>query len=737
VITQISHDGKAIAFVYYLFAFMLLWEWLRPLQEFTDTANTFIFVFFIGISFLLVFFKSRWYVAFPVKISIILFMLHGLYFEGVFFSFLWVRELVQDIVFNINLIPGANWVNMTSSFRSFLFFILLWLLVYLIHYWILFQKRILVFFVLTLLYITVLDTFTPYDATFAIVRTVLIGFFMLGLLYFDRLKKIENLKVKGMASFRWILPLFAFIFMSMFLAFLAPKASPQWPDPVPYITAIGRENEDEAGLKKIGYSQNDEKLGGGFIGDDTEVFTHVSTDRHYWRIETKDVYTGKGWEVSDPEASLEELNSFEELKWTDDRVETKSLESTITINESYRHLHVMYPLGLTSIQTDNNMGFYFNRNTELITPFQEGEGSRAEFITYEVGYELPSYPLNEMRKEQRFTNVPEGFIERYTQLPDSLPSRVRDLAVQITANANNQFDQAKAIENYLGSVEFTYDKEEVAIPKEGQDYVDQFLFETLKGYCDNFSTSMIVLLRSVDIPARWVKGYTEGDFINNVTSTEKEYQVTNNNAHSWVEIYFDGVGWVPFEPTKGFVNPYDLTFDYKNTDVEQDQIEEEDSSTEKEEQEQKQTPEKPEKEEQESTAPTDNKGFSLFNFQLGSVSLYSMLLFILLLGFAIYKTRMKWLPKFIINKYKKRTDDEVFFQAYESLLKQFDRYGIKRKESQTLREYAHYIDGYFNIVHMTALTKNYEKALYRRDNAKEEWQRSVELWENLIKRTSS
>ncbi|PAF11661.1 hypothetical protein CHH61_26105, partial [Shouchella clausii] len=71
------------------------------------------------------------------------------------------------------------------------------------------------------------------------------------------------------------------------------------------------------------------------------------------------------------------LKSFEELKWTDDRVETKSLESTITINESYRHLHVMYPLGLTSIQTDNNMGFYFNRNTELITPFQEDDGSRA------------------------------------------------------------------------------------------------------------------------------------------------------------------------------------------------------------------------------------------------------------------------------------------------------------------------------------------------------------------------
>jgi hypothetical protein len=313
--TQTSHDGRTIAFVYYLFAFILLWEWLRPLQEFTDTANTYIFVFFIGISFFLTFFKAQWYVTFPVKITIILFMLHGLYYEGLFFSFLWMNDFVEDIIFNIRLIPSADWVSLTSSFRSLLFFVLLWLLVYLIHYWILFQKRILFFFVLTLLYITVLDTFTPYDATLAIVRTVLIGFFMLGLLYFDRLKKVENLKLERLASIRWVLPLFAFILLSMFLAILAPKAPPQWPDPVPYITAIGREDES-GGTQKIGYSQNDEKLGGGFVGDDTEVFTHISSDRHYWRIETKDVYTGKGWELSDPESVVDEISYiYVELSW--------------------------------------------------------------------------------------------------------------------------------------------------------------------------------------------------------------------------------------------------------------------------------------------------------------------------------------------------------------------------------------------------------------------------------------
>jgi transglutaminase-like putative cysteine protease len=734
--TQTSHDGKTIAFVYYLFAFLLLWEWLRPLQKFTDTSYTFVFVLFIGISFFLTFMKARWYVTFPVKIVAILLMLHGLYFDGVFFGFLWMKDLIQDITFNIGLIQSADWMSMTSSYRSLLLFILLWLLVYLIHYCILYQKRILFFFVLTLLYITVLDTFTPYDATLAIVRTVLIGFFMIGLLYFDRLKKVENLNMQRLTSFRWILPLFGFIMFSLFLAILAPKASPQWPDPVPFITAIGREGEGEGGMKKIGYSQNDEKLGGGFVADDTKVFTHVSADRHYWRVETKDVYTGKGWEVSDPEADLEEITNIkEELSWTDERVETKSLESSISINEGYRYLHVMYPLGLTEIQTEVDKRLYLNRNTELITPFRDNKGNREEFMAYEVRYELPSYPLNEMKKEQNDADTPDGFIERYTQLPDSLPNRVKELAVQITENESNQYDKAKAIENYLGSVEFSYETEDVPIPSGNQDYVDQFLFETLKGYCDNFSTSMIVLLRSVDIPARWVKGYTEGDFIKNISNDQKEYQVTNNNAHSWVEVYFAGVGWVPFEPTKGFINPYDVTNDYKNTG-EQDQKNEQEENVEKEVEEEK-TPEKQEQEEKETASTSANLGLNIFDIRFGSTLLYGSILFILVAVFTIYKTRMRWLPRVIIKKYKNRADEEVFFQAYESLLKQFERFGIKRKEGQTLRGYAHEIDDYFHSEHMTALTKSYERALYRRDNAKEEWIKSVELWENLIKRTSS
>lgn len=127
------------------------------------------------------------------------------------------------------------------------------------------------------------------------------------------------------------------------------------------------------------------------------------------------------------------------------------------------------------------------------------------------------------------SGMSEEFIRRYTQLPDNLPERVRELALQITSGKKTWFEKAKAIEDYFhSSPEFIYDQQDVAIPGEGDDYVDQFLFETRRGYCDNFSSSMTVLLRTLGIPARWVKGYTEENLSNlvNKTSVFLKLQIT-------------------------------------------------------------------------------------------------------------------------------------------------------------------------------------------------------------------
>src|SRR5699024_777733 len=108
---------------------------------------------------------------------------------------------------------------------------------------------------------------------------------------------------------------------------------------------------------------------------------------------------------------------------------------------------------------------------------------------------------------------PDASAERYTQLPAQLPERVAELAEDIVASYDNRYDQTKAIEKYFRSDDhgFVYQLNDVPVPQSGEDYVDQFLFDTKAGYCDNFSTSMVVMLRTLDIPARWVKGFTSGE----------------------------------------------------------------------------------------------------------------------------------------------------------------------------------------------------------------------------------
>ena len=71
-------------------------------------------------------------------------------------------------------------------------------------------------------------------------------------------------------------------------------------------------------------------------------------------------------------------------------------------------------------------------------------------------------------------------------------------------------------------------KQNVAVPGENEDYVDQFLFDTKRGYCDNFSTSMAVLLRTLGIPTRWVKGYTGGEFLK---YSEEDTSKTNLSSY--------------------------------------------------------------------------------------------------------------------------------------------------------------------------------------------------------------
>jgi protein-glutamine gamma-glutamyltransferase len=139
--------------------------------------------------------------------------------------------------------------------------------------------------------------------------------------------------------------------------------------------------------------------------------------------------------------------------------------------------------------------------------------------------------------------APPPELERYLQLPETLPRRVRDLAARITAGETNTFDKITALEDYLrDNYRYTLDS---PVPPPGRDAVDHFLFDARAGFCEQFASATTIMLRSLGIPSRVATGYTPGGR-NPFTGL---YEVRASDAHAWVEAWFPRYGWYDFDPT--------------------------------------------------------------------------------------------------------------------------------------------------------------------------------------------
>ena len=131
----------------------------------------------------------------------------------------------------------------------------------------------------------------------------------------------------------------------------------------------------------------------------------------------------------------------------------------------------------------------------------------------------------------------------YTQLPP-LPQRVSDLADSLAQGLDNNYDRVTAINDFFHA-EFDYTLE---LPRSAEEAtLDYFLFERGEGHCEYFSTAMVVLVRSLGVHAREVNGFLGGQW----NQFGRYLAVTQNEAHSWVEVWFPGYGWVQFDPTPG------------------------------------------------------------------------------------------------------------------------------------------------------------------------------------------
>jgi transglutaminase-like putative cysteine protease len=154
----------------------------------------------------------------------------------------------------------------------------------------------------------------------------------------------------------------------------------------------------------------------------------------------------------------------------------------------------------------------------------------------DVSLPLPT-TLNDLRGDTPFS-IPE----RYLQLPENLDPRIPELAHQLAGSEPSSYRRALAIQHYL-TTQYAYTLQLPSQPP--ADPLADFLFHRRRGHCEYFASSMAVLLRTVDVPSRVITGFRGAQF-NPINST---YIVRARDAHSWVEAYIPGAGWLAFDPT--------------------------------------------------------------------------------------------------------------------------------------------------------------------------------------------
>jgi transglutaminase-like putative cysteine protease len=168
-----------------------------------------------------------------------------------------------------------------------------------------------------------------------------------------------------------------------------------------------------------------------------------------------------------------------------------------------------------------------------------------QHLVYDVDSAIPN-PTQDQLRFARPSNP--RTMARNLELPSNFPRRVRTLAAQVTRNAHSPYERALALQAFFrgGAFKYTLDTN----LGDSADAITKFLLETRAGFCEQFAASFAAMARSVGLPSRVAVGYQPGTL-----GQDGLYHVTNRNAHAWPEVWIEGSGWIPFEPTPAFTEP--------------------------------------------------------------------------------------------------------------------------------------------------------------------------------------
>ncbi|MGH9270957.1 MAG: transglutaminaseTgpA domain-containing protein, partial [Ilumatobacteraceae bacterium] len=261
----------------------------------------------------------------------------------------------------------------------------------------------------------------------------------------------------------------------------------------------------------------------------TELFSVTATAPAYWRATALPEFDGNTWGL--PDRSLDDVQG--------------ELQQRLPGSVDNRQEIVIAGLGGPLVPAAaepiaaSGQDLRWNQDTSTLVRI---DGPLATGDRIEVVSAVPVLTPDQLRAATS-TAPPDAI---YLDLPAGFPESVREQAQALTAGATTSYDKALTLQDWFRS-QFTYS---IEVPQgHGNDAIEAFLRQRV-GYCEQFAGTFAAMARSLGIPSRVAVGFTPG-----LAQGDGSRTVLGRNAHAWPEVWFDGLGWVPFEPTPGRGSP--------------------------------------------------------------------------------------------------------------------------------------------------------------------------------------
>ena len=284
----------------------------------------------------------------------------------------------------------------------------------------------------------------------------------------------------------------------------------------------------------------------GELTDDPVLYV-PSDSPDLWRGTVYDTYDGGLWYVAAPSSTIAEVPTFVSLSPAPEEGTVPAAPSTsypVVATDLFSGV-VVAPGRAVSVMADSTL-FSGLGSLRLVTPEGFTRPSRGDQSRGTPTYVVESTPIDDVRADPSVT--PAGVLDPpsdlWLTLPSTLPQRVRDLGTQLVDGAGDPEAAVAAVEDYVrGAARYTLDS---PVTPEGQDVVDDFLFDSRLGFCEHFASAEAVLLRAGGVHARVVTGFSAapGD-------RGGWRPLRAKDAHAWVEAWVPGRGWTSSDPTAG------------------------------------------------------------------------------------------------------------------------------------------------------------------------------------------